>query len=1208
MLGGTYRILSRRGEGGMGVVFEAEHVRLDRRVAVKVLRPEFLRDADAVGRFCREARTAGRIRHDGIVEILDVNSEPGGAWYIVMELLQGEDLASLLARAGPLPVERAVAIARQVCGGLAVAHDNGIIHRDIKPANVFLADRGDGLDHVKLLDFGISKLATGGTTVTGTGQVVGTPLYMSPEQACGDPSLDHRTDIFAVGTALYEMLTGHAPFEAPSAMAVLARLMTQDAERPSRLNPNIPPWLERVVLRCLARDPDGRFNSSRELAEVLAAGPDGKEPPAVRAARSIHPEELRVVTVLFATFSPTATGDCPVPPDEASRLIEAPLCRTDEIVRRHGGTVLRRFADGIMAVFGAPSARGDDAACAVRAALEMRDNCGCRCRADGRHDVALRAGLATGRVVAGQMRAGEETGYGVVGQAVTLARRLEGLGAEGSVLLCAETQVQVRGRFRIRAIESTSAPPGEARLPAYEVLDEHPHGLVVPPREVLGARPPMVGRDVEIAQLKALLDRVTGDSSPQAVTVIGAPGIGKSRLAHELRCHVEALDHDVLTLVGRADENASGTPLSLWASAIRAKSGVLAGEDQPSSVRKLREFGRFMLGQESDPSAEAVDTLALLLGLRSAEPGADALRGRVFTVLVEFLRGITRRMPLLLVLEDVHWADRPSLELLELLLDRLADRSVFVLLLGRPEFLDVAPGLLASKDFHLRLDLRAISRRAGMALVKHVLGGDVPEDVLGRVVARAEGTPLFIEEILHVLAEDGALSRDGKSWRAVRKVDSVDIPLTVEAVLQARLDILPPVERDVLQKAAVVGESFWDGTLSVLGADAPEASLVRLCTREFLRLQPSSRFSGFREYAFRHALVRDVAYSMTPGSRRREMHAAVAEWIESREGGSIEDNVLAARHFEVAGAGDRAARAFIRAGRRAAKDYNAFEEARRYLQAALDLADALGDEVLRRDAMGHIGQVYARNAQHIEAEQFLRRAIDLAVGSGDEKAEADFSLALGHTLAAGGDRDAARALLGRARAIVGSTGDPVAMAEFHKDEGLIEFMLKDWNAAVAATERAIAIGAAHDLHYLAAVCAHNIGDVLLREGKLDEAQGRLTESLRIADGHSFDKMQHLNRAFLACIDVLRSRTDRGVAEMLRSIAYAEKKQWIWDQIQEKQLLAFAYRALGRPLDAIAQLEDVLALSRASGNTVYTKECQEMIAELRSAEPGPRAPS
>jgi predicted ATPase len=460
-----------------------------------------------------------------------------------------------------------------------------------------------------------------------------------------------------------------------------------------------------------------------------------------------------------------------------------------------------------------------------------------------------------------------------------------------------------------------------------------------------------------------------------------------------------------------------------------------------------------------------------------------------------------------------------------------------------------------------------------------------------------------------VLAEDGALARDGKCWRVVRAIDTVDIPLTVEAVLQARLDLLSPAERDVLQKAAVVGETFWDGALRALGAETPEALLVHLCTREFLRLQPTSRFSGFREYAFRHALVRDVAYSMTPGLRRREMHAAVAGWIESRESNSIEDDVLAARHFEAAGARDSGARAYIRAGRRAAKQYNAFEEARRYLQAALGLADALDDDVLRRDAMGHIGQVYARNAQHTEAEQYLRRAIGLAVSTGEAKMEADFSLALGHTLAASGEGEAARALLNRARTIIERTGEPLAMAEFHKDEGLIEFMLNDLPAAVAATERALAIATAHGLdQYISAVCIHNIGDVRLHEGKLDEAAARMTESLRIAEAHGFDKVQQLDRAFLAYIDVLRTRADSGIAQMLQSICYAEKKQWVWAQIQEKQLLALAYRKLGKPQDAAAQLEEVLALSRANGNDVYAKECQEILAELRSPGSDGSAPS
>jgi serine/threonine protein kinase len=280
-LDGRYKVLRLLGEGGMGRVYEGEHVLIERRVAIKVLREDFTRRADVVERFRREAKSASRIGHPNIVDVIDFGEAPGGASYFVMELLQGEDLADVLARCGKLPASRAVLIAFQCCHALAAAHDKGVVHRDMKPENVFLLEREGAADFVKLVDFGVAKMSEldavqkDGGKLTRSGVIFGTPEYMSPEQAAGHAP-DHRADIYALGITLYELLTGRVPFEGASFMSVLTKHANKPLPPLRELNPDVDvsPELEAVVLRALHKDREARFQSMREMAQALEAVPE----------------------------------------------------------------------------------------------------------------------------------------------------------------------------------------------------------------------------------------------------------------------------------------------------------------------------------------------------------------------------------------------------------------------------------------------------------------------------------------------------------------------------------------------------------------------------------------------------------------------------------------------------------------------------------------------------------------------------------------------------------------------------------------------------------------------------------------------------------------------------------------------------------------------------------------------------------------------
>lgn len=278
-----YDVVRRIGEGGMGLVYEAVHSFIEKRVAIKVLREDFSRRPEVVERFRQEAKSASRIGHENIVDIVDFGETPSGASYFVMEFLEGEDLANVLARETTLSQGRTIKIIAQCCRALGAAHSKGIVHRDMKPENIFLTKREGGEDFVKIVDFGIAKMSdietegAPGRKLTKTGMIFGTPEYMSPEQAAGK-GLDHRVDIYALGVLLYECLTGRVPFFGDTFMGVLTQHMFEDPPPLREVNPHVEcsAELEMVIAKAMAKSADDRYATMDELAEALEEASHGR--------------------------------------------------------------------------------------------------------------------------------------------------------------------------------------------------------------------------------------------------------------------------------------------------------------------------------------------------------------------------------------------------------------------------------------------------------------------------------------------------------------------------------------------------------------------------------------------------------------------------------------------------------------------------------------------------------------------------------------------------------------------------------------------------------------------------------------------------------------------------------------------------------------------------------------------------------------------
>ncbi len=272
-----YRVEALLGEGGMGLVYRVIHTELDKPLAMKVLRSANTRDEEVLARFRREAQSASNIGNEHIVDIIDFGTLPDGSTYFVMECLEGLDLIDTIDSVQRLPEGRAIHIARQICLALGAAHDAGIVHRDLKPENVFLVQRGGDQDFVKVLDFGIAKVANGAHRLTKDGEVLGTPHYMSPEQCAGD-GIDHRTDIYALGVLLYEMVTGHVPHDADTMMGILTKHMYDDPVSPTVRVSRLSRELERIIMRSLEKRPSQRYQTMKEMEAELGQLQAAREP------------------------------------------------------------------------------------------------------------------------------------------------------------------------------------------------------------------------------------------------------------------------------------------------------------------------------------------------------------------------------------------------------------------------------------------------------------------------------------------------------------------------------------------------------------------------------------------------------------------------------------------------------------------------------------------------------------------------------------------------------------------------------------------------------------------------------------------------------------------------------------------------------------------------------------------------------------------
>ncbi len=924
VLAGRFELLEEVRKGGMGVVFRARDQTSGAVVALKVPTTQNTED---VARFAREAKVLADLQStSGIVRYVAHDHSESGT-YLAMEWLDGRDLRKRILERGALTIIETLELGTHLSATLEAIHVRGLVHRDLKPSNVFLL--GDRAPVPVLIDFGVVLDKGSAGRDTQAGFLVGTPAYMAPEQARGDREVDGRADLFGLGCVLYTCLSGHPPFSGDSVVAVLAKIVLEHPQPIEETRDDIPIELSTMINRMLAKAPDGRPDA-RAVHETLAAV---DRQPAVQRVTQQPPSR-------------------PVLGLAEQRFLTLLLCRLDR--GEHGAKVnpeireladsfgahVERLIDGSLVAWIDTGAATDQASQAGRFALALRN-----------HVAPAPIGIATARGVVSERLP--------IGPVIDRAVDLLSSALPGQVVLDEVTAGLLDDRFDVRL---------DGRVPALVSTNDSTQGE----RTLLGKPTPCVGRDRELATLFSLFEEGASEPAARAVLVVGEAGIGKTRIRHEVLRRIREARPDVEVWTARGDPLGAGSPFGLVRRALRTAMGMRDGDVVASQSMRLASFvSRCVAPEESAIVGEFVGEI---VGVPIAEaPSAQLLAARANAVLMgdqlrrafeNLILAECKHHPLVLVLEDLHWGDLPTVRLVEAALRTARDQPFFVLALARPEIHQRFPRLW--EEGLSVVHVAGLGRKAATRLVREVLAS-ADDALVERIVDRASGHAFTLEELVRAASAH------------VGNAESLALPETVLAIMQKRVDDIAPDQRRILRAASVFGAAFWTGGLAELVGRTNDEALANrvdaLARQELVQRRNESRFRGEAEWTFRHALLREAVYGTLTEEDRMLGHRLAGQWLVKA---GERDAVTIAEHFERGHDRAQAAEWYLRAAERALAG-NDWRQAIGCAERGLPLASEADAEIrgalhlALAHACGWSGDVRRCEREAIAAAELLER-------------------------------------------------------------------------------------------------------------------------------------------------------------------------------------------------------------------------------------------
>lgn len=950
-LPGGYEVVRRLASGAFGVVYEARQLSTGQRVAVKILHPSGAGEGDDIartGRFRREMQLCGGLSHPNIVRLIDSGEADDGGFYAVFEYVPGGTLREVLDAEGRLEIGEAAHLMSQVLDALSSAHAVGVVHRDLKPENIMLTRTG-ARRNALVLDFGLGGLvggaaAHGGDPVDGAARsFLGTPAYAAPEQLRGDPP-SPSSDLYSWGLVFIECLTGEPAMGRGSAADVIHRQLDAGmVPIPESVRGQPLGRLLQAVTakRAVERDvtPEGLLHVLERLERASPVRAGELAPPPLGDV----PGERRQVTVVSCRLS-VQLGDPDVDVEEIDHVLHAQHAAIAEITAKGDGHLASAIADRVILLFGYSQASEDGARRAIRTTLDLMAAVARTNQRSAERGIRLdfAAGVHTGVVIARELRRG--SAVDLLGVTPQVAAAIERRAGSGDVLVSSTTRALLRDTFGVAPVGELRPPESDRRLGVLRIEG---------PQRTLGTTPaaaeiPLAGRGREIEALEhALRDAMAG--SPRSLLVLGEAGVGKSRVVRELRRRAT-----------------SGGWLACRCTPEDRTSPLRPIVDLLASLREPLDELLARLGLDAATTLPLIESLTGRSATDSRdEPGMTPERQKELTLdaLLRVLLRLGEIEPLVLVMEDLHWADATTLELVTRLVAQLeaartASRSaepvrLCVVLTGRSEF--SPPWSPSSGSLVL---LPRLDREDVRAMLANALGADAPAPaIVERIVERSDGIPLFVEEMARLVAEAARQVGEGQAGAAA----DVVIPATLRDLLTARLDAVREGARETAQLAAVLGREFRYEILRAVSARAEldlREDLDDLVAAGLVLPRHGARTENF---VFRHALIRDAAYESIMRPARRRLHDRVVRTLRERFPElSRRRPELMALHHEGAGELEAAIESWQLAAESALRKA-AFVESQQQAERGLALLDEMGRgeryDRLRLDLLNTLGTV-----------------------------------------------------------------------------------------------------------------------------------------------------------------------------------------------------------------------------------------------------------
>jgi serine/threonine protein kinase/tetratricopeptide (TPR) repeat protein len=1209
MIGKTishYKIIEKLGEGGMGAVYKAEDTKLDRFVALKFL-PSHLGEAEEEKkRFIHEAKAASALDHPNICTIHEINETEDGQMFIAMGCYEGKSLKEKIQKAGAndgsaLSIKDAIDFTIQIAEGLRMAHAKEIVHRDIKPANImFTSD-----NTVKIVDFGLAKVARS-PRLTKSGVTMGTVAYMSPEQAQG-VAVGHRTDIWALAVVLYEMLTGQLPFKSDYEQVIIYAILFDEPDSVRDLREDVPAELDEVISKALTKDQENRYDSIesmiQDLKKVLDSDsisakrkPTQRSTPQETASSPLLRAERRQATIVLSNLVGYVAMVEQLAPEDVEEVMKEIKDAATEIVNSHGGVVNQFADDELVALFGISASHEDDFARAVRMALALH----ARVRelsieVEGRtgQPIRLSTGISSGLVVA-QLSNKSDRQFEITGNAVQIATRLADMAEADKVLVSPEGQRLTASFFETKAQEPIFLKGKTQQITPYCVLGESGLQTRLEAAERVGLTT-YVGRERELKLLRGCLENVQRGEG-QLLTVVGEAGVGKSRLLYEFRL---GLDLDSVRLLqGRCQSHSGSTPYRPFIETLRDI--LLLSEDEERASLPEAVVARI---QKIDPHLE--DFIPLYLDLLSIEneayPFPEHLKGEDFRVaMLEALSAIftlsTKSGPVVMLLEDWHWADETTEEVLSQLVEMVPAYPLLVGVTYRPEY----PKNWRNLAHHTPIHLGPMEASSSLAIIKSVLGvKSLPEDLAKLVFEKTGGNPFFLEEVCQTLLQEGTLKVEKGRGVLTQSLRKLHLPDTVQAVIQTRLDRLHSDAKEVLLFGAVIGSEF---PRKILQRSFTDDTQLRksLDTLKALGLIQQLSVAPEAIYKFKHILTQEVAYACLLKHQRKPMHGLIGEAIEELYPERIEEHVeQLAHHFCHAEIWRKAIQYGQQAAKKA-KGLSQFKEALKLLERVHEWLLKLPEDNKRRETLIDILLQQERLCETLGERERQQRIIDELLSlleiTKDRAKLVDVYRRQGELFTILGRFDSAEPVLRDSLRISRELSDAGEERNTLRSLGFLDWQRGANQAAVANNEAALSISRQLGEKIAIAGDLTNLGNVLRRSGDLKGALKCAEEALEIADEISDPVRQVVALHLAGTVHGHLGDNNRAASSMERGLEICREHRLLLHQTILLNLIGNIFRQQGKHEESLEFHKEALNLSRKCNYADGLAQSLRMVGE------------